>query len=406
LALLTTSHPLLAKTIEGTTSAYNSSKTFSPRFKSSAEYVESYLTPIGNTLGSMGRVTGVEGSVRWLLRKQKPTSDLEAGATNAPKRRKIAEASSESTTGIAASGQEHDPYSFTRDRRLSMSTIDTLPAYDDACSPAYSETLDGQSAEKGAHLASGPPVSRPAPWQNRLILSTSGLSVAMSEESLKSLKFCLKWLRWANGHIAKVITDLTAALEQYERDPSESSAPPTPEARTALAERIRSLRTDILNTLRNSIMTVSKYAGGALPENATNLVRAHLTSLPQRWEKACQGQPPETAGGASASGGEAPNDEAAKETQGAKRALVLAREGLDMMAQVSDVLNGTILSAEDWCDRLGRRRGPENPAESTAKPLPANETAARLPGMAEGAPKQLVANEAMRRVPGEDVQMQ
>jgi len=28
-----------------------------------------------------------------------------------------------------------------------------------------------------------------------------------------------------------------------------------------------------------------------------------------------------------------------------------------MMAQVSDVVNGTIVSAEEWCDRLGKRRG-------------------------------------------------
>jgi hypothetical protein len=42
LSLLTTSHPLLATTIEGATSAYGGAKNFSPRFKSSAEYVEGY----------------------------------------------------------------------------------------------------------------------------------------------------------------------------------------------------------------------------------------------------------------------------------------------------------------------------------------------------------------------------
>lgn len=36
--------------------------------------------------------------------------------------------------------------------------------------------------------------------------------------------------------------------------------------------------------------------------------------------------------------------------------IVLATEGLDMMAQVSGVLDSTIASAEGWCDRLGRRR--------------------------------------------------
>ena len=36
--------------------------------------------------------------------------------------------------------------------------------------------------------------------------------------------------------------------------------------------------------------------------------------------------------------------------------IVLATEGLDMMAHVSGVLDSTIASAEGWCERLGRRR--------------------------------------------------
>jgi len=50
-------------------------------------------------------------------------------------------------------------------------------------------------------------------WQTRLILSTG----AMSEESLKSLKFCLDWLRWANNHLGKCIETLKTVLEEYER---------------------------------------------------------------------------------------------------------------------------------------------------------------------------------------------
>ena len=40
----------------------------------------------------------------------------------------------------------------------------------------------------------------------------------------------------------------------------------------------------------------------------------------------------------------------------ASRALVLAKEGLDMMQQVSDVVEGTIDRAEEWCERLGRKK--------------------------------------------------
>lgn len=116
-----------------------------------------------------------------------------------------------------------------------------------------------------------------------------------------------------------------------------------------LAARIASLKGDVLKTLRDVIETVSKYAGGALPDNARTLVRRHLTTLPQRFRYASmveQQQGEKT--------GEQAREEAMRE--GAHRVLVLAKEGLDMMAQVSGVLDGTIVSAEEWCERLGKKK--------------------------------------------------
>jgi hypothetical protein len=48
---------------------------------------------------------------------------------------------------------------------------------------------------------------------------------------------------------------------------------------------------------------------------------------------------------------------------GAQRVLVLAKEGLDMMEQVSGVLDGTIHSAEEWCQRLGKTDGEKQASE-------------------------------------------
>ncbi len=384
LSLLTATHPLLAKTIEGTTSAYNSSKNFSPRFKSGAEYVEGYLTPIGNTLGSVGRVTGVEGGVRWFLgagrRHQHPSSDLESGNGVSNKRRKVAGNAEEGGMDTVQPA-DADPFGFTKDRRLSMSTIDTLPAYDDHKSPAYTETFDGQAQEQvraDVGLVSPGPVA----WQSRLMMSTSGLSIAMSDESLRRLKYCLRLLRWANEHIAKVISALQAALDQLERprrDRAAGSSPadekrdadtggqaddtsePEPD-RGAIAARISALKGDVVKTLINAIQTVSKYAGGALPENARDLVRRHLTSLPDRFRLATQATPAQADRGQS---------QLSKDTEGARRVLVLAKEGLEMLAQVSGVLDGTIVSAEEWCERLGKKsreesqQPPSNSTEST-----------------------------------------
>lgn len=209
-------------------------------------------------------------------------------------------------------------------------------------------------------------------WQSRLVLSTSGLSVAMSEESLRSLKYCLGWLRWANEHIGKVILALKQVLEQYDHGPSSTSGviegngtgwsyPNEKGAqqngqlvvrsdaeRSEFNAKIAALKSDVLKTLKEVVDIVSKYAGGALPENARVLVRKHLTSLPQRFRLAS----------AKSNGVNGNGDREA--TEGAKRVMVLAKEGLDMMAQVSGVLDGTIVSAEEWCERLGRKKREEN----------------------------------------------
>lgn len=257
---------------------------------------------------------------------------------------------------------EQDSYPATPngDRRLSMaSTVDTLPAYDELRSPAYTETAESQRT----------PTSNPnanAAWQSRLVMSTSGLGVAMSDESLRSLKYCLRWLRWANEHMGGVIGNLKTTLDQYDNHdengvaqleetarqeealPAEQTALITPEqSRTELAARINVLKGDVLKTLQDVINTVSKYAGGALPENARILVRRHLTSLPQRFRVATMAEH-------NGQGSQADSEHAMRD--GAQKVLVLAKEGLDMVAQVSGVLDGTIVSAEEWCERMGKRK--------------------------------------------------
>lgn len=380
LSLLTTSHPLIGTAIGGSLSAYSASKNYSPRFKSSAEYVERRFTPVVNTVGSVGRITGVEGGVRWFLGGRRPShhapSDLESSTEGANKRRKRGAEEGEVDRNVT-----RDPYSADRSdiqpgqRRSSQaSTVDSLPAYDDYRSPSYETTeqalISTQTEEQTSSTGS---------WQSRLVLSTSGLSVAMSEESLRSLKYCLGWIRWANEHIGKVILALKSVLEQYDQGPSASTSGSITDVgwtnsdekngkgqlvlrsdaeRSALNAKIAALKTDVLKTLKEVVDIVSKYAGGALPENARVLVRRHLTSLPQRFRLA------------SANTGMAVEGGDREVTEGANRVMVLAKEGLDMMAQVSGVLDGTIVSAEEWCERLGRKKREEQGDMSSRAPLP------------------------------------
>lgn len=377
ISLLTTSHPLLATTIEGATSAYVNSKNYSPRFKSSAEYVEGYVIPIANTVGSVGRVTGVEGSVRWFLgggrRHKSQNPDIESADMGSNKRRRVdGTGTFKETTPEPASGAQTPRafYDNPHDRRLSIaSTVDTLPAYDELRSPPYAEQFV-------------PPETRSnnAPWQSRLIMSTSGLSIAMSEESLRSLKYCLSWLRWANVRIGNVINALKATMEKYEKSeagqtegdhPMDGSSNGEHADRNQFAAKIAELRMDVLRTLQDVINTVSRYAGGALPENARELVRRHLTSLPQRFRVANMVSDGQRDGHHAEANGEEGREAQEKETrESAQRVLVLAKEGLDMMSQVSGVLDGTIVSAEEWCDRLGRRKREQRESLLGTPPVP------------------------------------
>lgn len=74
--------------------------------------------------------------------------------------------------------------------------------------------------------------------------------------------------------------------------------------------------------------------------------------------------------------------------------MLLAREALDKLAQVSGIVEGTIISAEEWCERLGRRKSnrPSEQREIQAwqgeqKQLPsAREADTTMAGVDEEAP--------------------
>lgn len=234
-------------------------------------------------------------------------------------------------------------------RASEMSFAESLPAYDEnGRSPPYQEQqLILQSRER----------QPPPGWRQQIIITTSGLGIAMSEESLRSLRYCLSWLTWANQRLGGAIHTLKELLRQWD----EGQAIPPQQAQSnlavittgnqtqdsrqaALAARIADLKTDVLSTLKQVVDIVSNYAGGALPENARNLVHRHLTSLPQRFSIAS----------AISSNAETGNEAAGS----AHRVMVLAQEGLDMMSQVSRVVNDTLVSAESWCVKLGRRSQP------------------------------------------------
>lgn len=328
LRLFTSQYPLAGSLINGSLSAYKTTQSYIP----GAEWTERNVgLPLA---GTVARISGVESGLRWALQSKRDgraptratqTPDVEKGYPD------------DATTG--------GPLRPSAD----LSHAETLPAYDAIDrSPPYAEH------QVALQTREAPP---PAGWKQQLVITTSGLGVAMSEESLRSLRYCLSWLRWANGRLGEAIQNLKSLLQRWdegltpgEQAPHMSVASMTSSAderrQAALSARIAALKQDVLQTLKHVVGIVSNYAGGALPENARNLVHRHLTSLPQRFSMASM-----ASGGENGEGGAHGNEAA----DSGRRVMLLAQEGLDMMTQVSRVVDDTLVSAEGWCEKLGRR---------------------------------------------------
>ena len=208
------------------------------------------------------------------------------------------------------------------------------------------------------------------------MISTSGLGVALSETSLRSLTFCVSLLTKASEHIEFVMNALKMVLLDYEKAQEERQREhqqrqkaieagliprqqaQQEDATRALANRIQQLCDDIMGTLKTVVDKVSAYTGGALPENARRLVKDQLLSIPQRWHFASQtvAQQGQQEGSSDAAAAESGEDVPRKT---ANRMIVFASEGLVMMSQVNDVVKITLQSAVEWLATLGRRQRPQ-----------------------------------------------
>ncbi|KIW18714.1 hypothetical protein PV08_03003 [Exophiala spinifera] len=333
LRLFTSQYPLAGSLINGSLSAYKTTQSYIP----GAEWTERNVgLPIA---GTVARISGVEGGLRWALQPKRGSRS----STAAPQTPDV----EKGWADIAPNG--------TQRSSGDMTYSETLPAYNPGDrSPPYSEN---QVALQSRDQQS------PANWRHQLVISTSGLGIAMSDESIRSLRYCLSWLRWANGRLDEAIQNLKNLLQRWDEGatPNEQASPMSvasitnsseEQRQAALLARISALKADVLQTLKHVVGIVSNYAGGALPQNARDLVHRHLISLPQRFNLANMSD------NDSSNGTDGSMSEAAKS---GRRVMVLAQEGLDMMTQVSRVVNDTLVSAEGWCERLGRRAASGQP---------------------------------------------
>ena len=185
----------------------------------------------------------------------------------------------------------------------------------------------------------------------------------MSEESLASLRWALACLSWANRHLTRLVLRLRDAIEQSAQangplSPRSNDSRNQQDAQTAHSEEhaptsqemenhIQSLAAEVIYIIKRVNNGVSEYAASALPENARILVGKYLKSIRISFQRAFS---------ESEDNGNGQRENVSGSETSARKALLLAREALDKLAQVSGIVEGTIISAEEWCDRLGRKR--------------------------------------------------
>ena len=318
-------------------------------------------SPLSNTVGSISRRTGVEAGVRRYLGQRRP-SDQEVRADT--KRRRVKDPSPEPKDvemGLQSpppSATIASPHVFNyRSRAGSQASFDSLPAYDDNRSPKYEESAVLQTKER--------PHSQQQysnDWRSQLLITTSGLGAALSESSLRSLKFCLSVLRHASTHVATIANALKSLLDDASAAPPAHDAAAanrpstrrhlTPEAAHSsalLAARIKALAAAILQTVQAVVSAVNSHTGAALPANAAALVRRQILSIPHRMRAA-------ESAAADADAGAEGEGEDADPLRAGRKWLDFATQSLDMIEQVTLVVGGTISSAERWLESMGRKR--------------------------------------------------
>lgn len=169
-------------------------------------------------------------------------------------------------------------------------------------------------------------------------------------------------------------------------------------------QTLTNVKRDVVNTIRQVVDVVSKYAGGALPEPARTRVRQFILILPQRWANTAHrqahvsaqahtpGQPkgngkrrrrdgatepgsaastapssplqspsahrdlplPSGSGLSSHRAGLIARPTAGSATQAAQRVLTLATESLDMMRSVTGVVKESLDRAETYVDSVAQ----------------------------------------------------
>lgn len=191
------------------------------------------------------------------------------------------------------------------------------------------------------------PLDSSSTWTSLLVglgTTAGGLSLAVSYEGRRRLKYCISWLQYTIAHTEHHIDILRAMIDDLRNRPSTVVMPVT--------KQLVQIRKDIANNIRAVITVASDYASDVLPDQACKLVRQCLLSLPECYAaKLASLQLDEHDSGPAA------NDQVAtianaRGEQAATKILTLAVESLDIIRKVAQVIGDVVDRADWWAQRL------------------------------------------------------
>ncbi|KAI8055511.1 transcription factor Opi1-domain-containing protein [Syncephalis plumigaleata] len=209
-------------------------------------------------------------------------------------------------------------------------------------------------------------------WQKLLVEASTAAgagAAALSEEGMRSLKYCLEWLSYAVRHIEHQIyllrsfiasiTDGVSESQNANQEATPSNAVVHPNTNT-----LATIKREVVETLRKVVEVIGRYAGACLPREARSTVRSFILGLPSRWaslnsdlsavssmvSSPCQSPllTPTTPPSMMLPG----SHPQLTPTDSANRVLALATESLLMLKSVADVFGETKDRAEVLVDRL------------------------------------------------------
>lgn len=232
-------------------------------------------------------------------------------------------------------------------RRPVMDT-DELAALEAPILPPTPSSVTRRPPHRTAQRA---PISN-SRWASVLLelgATASGLSLAVSYESRRSLKYCISWLQYAIAHTEHHIAVLRALIESMRQNPDTVVGP--------VAQQLVQIQTDITNIIRSVITVASRYASDALPDYACKLVRQFILSLPECWsnklaslhlsEADLRATPTDSEKGVIPA-----YLPTARCEQAATKILTLAVESLDIIRNVAQVIGDVVDRADSWAERL------------------------------------------------------